>query len=378
MKNQLLAERLLVFAPSRGANSETFIRNNLKRLPFHVDAYFGDEISLENVKVFAYGISIFVSKVLTRFGLLRLATLPPSWVASLLARHHRPDVILIEFGFHAVRVMEVARMDIPVLVHFRGADASAFRYLNVLEERYRRLFQLVSGLLVKNRLMRQRLICLGAVPGQIVISPSGADEELFHGACPSHNPAHFLAVGRFVDKKGPMLTLESFALARSMVKDRCRLTLQMVGEGPLKEKVRNLAKSLGIEQYVEFSGSMAPADIADAMRSARAFVQHSLRAPDGDEEGCPVSIMEAQLSGLPVVATFHAGIPDVVLHEETGFLVPVRDCCAMAKAMVLLADEPQLADKLGVSASSRARRKFTIDKHVSQLTKIIREVSSLN
>ena len=49
MKNQLLAERLLVFAPSRGANSETFIRNNLKRLPFHVDAYFGDEISLDNL-----------------------------------------------------------------------------------------------------------------------------------------------------------------------------------------------------------------------------------------------------------------------------------------------------------------------------------------
>ena len=175
-----------------------------------------------------------------------------------------------------------------------------------------------------------------------------------------------------------MLTLESFALARSMVKDRCRLTLQMVGEGPLKEKVRDRAKRLGIDQFVEFSGSMPPADIADAMRRARAFVQHSLRAPDGDEEGCPVSIMEAQLSGLPVVATFHAGIPDVVLHEKTGFLVPVRDCCAMAKAMVLLADEPQLADKLGVSASSRARRKFTIDEHISQLTKMIREVSPLN
>ena len=84
----------------------------------------------------------------------------------------------------------------------------------------------------------------------------------------------------------------------------------------LKEKVRDRAKRLGIDQYVEFSGSMAPADIADAMRRARAFVQHSLRAPDGDEEGCPVSIMEAQLSGLPVVATFHAGIPDVVLHED--------------------------------------------------------------
>ena len=378
MKNQLSAEHLLIFAPTRGANSETFIRNNLKRLPFNVNAYFGDEISLNDIKILAYGISIFLSKALTSFGLLRLASLPPSLVASLLVRHHRPDVILIEFGFHAVRVMEVARTGVPVLVHFRGADASAARYLNVLEDRYRRLFQLASGLLVKNRLMRQRLIRLGALPGQIVISPSGADEELFHGACPSHNPAHFLAVGRFVDKKGPMLTLESFAIARSLVKNRCRLTLQMVGEGVLKQKVRDRAKSLGIDQYVQFSGSMAPADIANAMRRARAFVQHSLRAPDGDEEGCPVSIMEAQLSGLPVVATFHAGIPDVVLHEKTGFLVHERDCHAMAKAMVLLAEEPQLADKLGASASMRARKNFTVDMHIIQLSNLIREVSSLN
>ena len=376
MQNQPSVERLLIFAPTRGADSETFIRNNIKLLPFCIDAYFGDEISLEDAGVFAYGLSILLSKIFTRLGLLRLATLLPSMVAALLVRRHRPDVILIEFGFHAVRVMEVARTGVPVLVHFRGADASADRYLNVLEARYKRLFLLLSGLLVKNRLMSQRLIRLGAVPGQIVISPSGADEELFHGACPSHNPAHFLAVGRFVEKKGPMLTLESFALARSLIKNQCRLTLQMVGEGPLKEKVIDRAKCLGIDQDVEFSGSMAPADIACAMRRARAFVQHSLRAQDGDEEGCPVSIMEAQLSGLPVVATFHAGIPDVVIHGKTGFLVPERDCDAMAKAMVLLADDSQLADKLGASASARARKNFTVDIHVGQLSKIIREVSS--
>ena len=121
---------------------------------------------------------------------------------------------------------------------------------------------------------------------------------------------------------------------------------------------------------------MAPADIANAMRSARAFVQHSLRAPDGDEEGCPVSIMEAQLSGLPVVATLHAGIPDVVIHGKTGLLVHERDCEAMAKAMVLLADDSQLADKLGASALTRARKNFTVEVHVAQLSKIIRKVSS--
>ena len=375
MKTQSSVQRLLVFAPTRGARSETFVRNNLKKLPFHINAYFGDELCVNDCRIFAYGLSIYLSKMLARLGLLRLATLPPSWVAFFLVKHHKPDVILVEFGFHAVRIMEVARAGVPILVHFRGADASAYRYLHILEDRYKRLFHLVSGIIVKNHLMRQRLINLGAVPDQIVISPSGADDELFHGARPSHNPAHFLAVGRFVDKKGPMLTLESFARARSLIKDQGPLTLQMIGEGPLKEKVRRRAKYLGIEQYVEFSGFMEPADIAHAMRSARAFLQHSLRAQDGDEEGCPVSIMEAQLSGLPVVATFHAGIPDVVVDGKTGFLVAEGDVKGMSEAIVTLAQDLNLVARFSQLASCRAHNKFTVKHHVRQISRLIRGVS---
>ena len=98
MKDQLSTEHLLIFAPTRSASSETFVRNTLKRLPFYVDAYFGDEISCKDIKVFAYGFSIFLSKALTRLGLLRLATLPASLVAILLVRYHKPNVIIIEFG----------------------------------------------------------------------------------------------------------------------------------------------------------------------------------------------------------------------------------------------------------------------------------------
>lgn len=141
-----MSMRLLVFAPTRRAPTETFVRANLQGLPFEITAYFGDERPLSDPGRFAYGLAILVSKALTRLGLLRLATLPGSLVAWCLIRRHQPDVLMAEFGFHAVRIMEAATWsDAPLVVHFRGSDASARNRVGLLKERYRRLMAIVSG-----------------------------------------------------------------------------------------------------------------------------------------------------------------------------------------------------------------------------------------
>ena len=156
------------------------MRANLARLPFAVEACFGDEIPWSEPLKALYGLAVLTSKVCTRFGWLRLATVPASVVAVLLVRRHRPDVVMVEFGFHAVRVMELACTGVPLAVHFRSSDASAERYVKRLEQRYRRLFQLTSAVIVKNQTMCSRLSTLGAQPAQLLISPSGADEQRFH------------------------------------------------------------------------------------------------------------------------------------------------------------------------------------------------------
>ena len=366
-----MTARVLVLAPTRRARTETFVRANLARLPFVVEACFGDEIPWHEPLKALYGLAVLSSKVCTRLGWLRLATVPTSLVAMLLVRRHRPDVVMVEFGFHAVRVMELARTGVPLAVHFRGADASAERYVKRLEQRYRRLFQLTSAVIVKNQTMRSRLISLGAQPAQLVISPSGADEQRFQGATPASMPPRFLAVGRFVAKKGPMDTLEAFASLRHLSHhgDDCRLV--MVGDGPLLPDVRERARQLGLEQMVQFPGVLAPDAVAKEMRRARVFVQHSRTAEDGDEEGCPVSVMEAQLCGLPVVATRHGGIPEVVVDQQTGRLVEEGDRMAMAEAMALLADRPDLAGAWGAAGQRRAQARFTVGHHVEQITTLL-------
>jgi colanic acid/amylovoran biosynthesis glycosyltransferase len=369
--------RLLAFVPSAKAPSETFIRANLRGLPFDTIAYFGDDFSWRRPGQGAYACSVLLSKLLSKAGLLRAATLPPSLVAWALCRRHRPDALIAEFGFHAVRMMEASRWSgIPLVVQFHGSDASARGRLVPLRERYRRLLTIAAGVVAKSEPMRRTLLELGAAPQRLVVSPCGADEALFRGGAPEQAPSLFLAVGRFVAKKGPLLTIRAFAAARDQLPPEraAELRLDMVGDGPLLPAARALAAELGLGEQVQFPGLCPPAAVAERMRGCRAFVQHSLVAPDGDSEGSPVSVMEAQLSGVPVIATRHAGIPEVVLADETGLLVAEGDVGGMAAAIVRLASEPTLAGVMGRAAARRASSRFTVAHHLDAVAALVERV----
>ena len=368
--------RLLVFAPSRRRATETFIRANLRGLPFDVVAYCGDEVPWRGARLrLAYGLAILMSKLLSRIGCHQAATWLPSRVAIRICQQVRPQVVLAEFGFHAVRIMElVPATGLPLIVHFRGADASSQRFVGRLKGRYQRLFKLAAAVVVKSRPMRDTIMSLcppersGSLP--VLISPSGADPERFgrEAANPACATPQILAVGRFVAKKGPLITLEAFAEAASTRPD---LHLVMVGEGPLLQAARVRAHELGVAGRVRFKGLCSPEQIADLMRQSRAFVQHSIKGPDGDQEGSPVAVMEAQMIGLPVVATHHGGIPEVVIDGETGLLVEEGDQHGMARAIGRLADHPGLAATLGRAGRERCLDRFTVTHHIEALTELI-------
>ena len=369
-------KRVLVLAPSARAASETFIRANLRGLPFALIAYFGDELPLNAPWRLAYGSAILLSKLLTRLHRLRLAGWPAALVASALIRRHQPDVVMVEFGFEAVRVMEAcAWSGVPLVVHFRGSDASAQGRLGLLRGRYRRLLAIAAGVIVKSRPMADTLMALGASADRLLISPSGANPALFYGSSPAQAPAKLLAVGRFVAKKGPLQTIRAFSqLCRTLESADPEPSLWMVGEGPLLKQARSLVRNLGLQNRVHFLGMRSQEQVADLMRQVRAFVQHSMVAPDGDSEGNPVAVMEAQLSGLPVVATRHAGIPEVVIDGQSGLLVEEGDETAMAQAMAQVVQDPVLAARLGDFGRRRVQEHFTIEHHLQQVSQLLHQV----
>jgi glycosyltransferase involved in cell wall biosynthesis len=89
-----------------------------------------------------------------------------------------------------------------------------------------------------------------------------------------------------------------------------------------------------------------------------------------------VAVLEASASGLPVVATRHAGIPDVVIHEKTGLLVEEGDVDGMAESMIRLAKDPDLAYRLGRAGRARIEAEFTLDKSMTNLWRIIERAIS--
>jgi glycosyltransferase involved in cell wall biosynthesis len=252
---------------------------------------------------------------------------------------------------------------------------------------YREMFQAAAALIAVSQQMRQQLINLGAQPEKVHWIPYGVDIDDFCGARPEAAGPGFLAVGRFVEKKAPHLTLLAFHQAH-LACPEARLT--MIGDGPLLPLCRQLARALDIAGAVTFPGALVPcssqrkealtsvpsgscdvASVAAAMQQARAFVQHSVVAEDGDSEGTPVAVLEAQASGLPVVATRHAGIPDVVVEGQTGFLVAEQDVAGMAERMLRLARDPALAGDLGRGGRKRILDNFQLPSQINKLAAVI-------
>ncbi len=147
----------------------------------------------------------------------------------------------------------------------------------------------------------------------------------------------------------------------------------MIGDGHLLESCQMLAQFLNISTAVTFTGSVSPNQVAGYMQQARAFVQHSVTTLSNDTEGTPVAILEAGASGLPVIATNHAGIPDVVSHNETGFLVEEGDIKGMADYMIYLAQHPQTAADIGKAASIWVRSNFTLEQHIATVWKVVKD-----
>lgn len=293
----------------------------------------------------------------------------PSLVPFLI--RHRIAAVLAEYGITGVRVMDAcAQTQIPLIVQFHGFDAYTKSILDYFQTYYRRLFRLTSAIISPSHSMIKQLVKLGAPPEKVHYNPCGVDIDYFVGARPDKSAPLYVAVGRLVEKKAPHLTLMAF---RKTLDQIPQSRLLMIGDGPMRGVCENLADTLKISGSVGFYGICSQENIAETLKSARVFVQHSITASDGDSEASPVSIKEAGASGLPVVSTYHAGIPEIVVHGETGYLVAERDVDGMANYMISLGKDPELAARLGRAARQRITEHFSMDNSITHLTRIIEE-----
>lgn len=364
--------RICVVTPYPPAPSETFIKAHVEALPATAVLIHGWRPTVGERPVLSLPARVLYKawRMVSGGNLARETTA----AYSKAFRRYRANAVLAEYGTTGVDTLDACRrLGIPLIVHFHGFDASVHTVLKENSEKYPVMFAEAAAVVAVSQAMKKKLISLGAQPEKVHYNPCGIDCRMFGGARPAEADPVFLAVGRFVEKKGPQLTLAAFAEVWRLQPE---VRLRMIGDGPLLDECKALARELGILQAVDFLGTQPAAVVQEEMKKAFCFVQHSMEAANGDCEGTPVGILEAGASGLPVVSTRHAGIPDVVIDGETGLLSEEKDVGGMAKHMLEMVRSPDLAGRMGERARQHIESNFSQERSLGRLWSIIEEAIS--
>ncbi|MDX1564154.1 MAG: glycosyltransferase [Phycisphaeraceae bacterium] len=367
---------LCVACPERGGETETFIDHHLQRLPMRLCPLFGwrPKFDAAGRDIYGDGLSGRMGRWMSRT--LQGRTWPDIRRRSLIRfyRRNHIDAVLAEYGPIGAELADSCEAaGLPLVVCFRGFDVYRRDILKKNEQAYRRLFDQAAALVAVSGAIRDQLIRLGAPDSKISVIPSGVDTDVFAGARPESSEPLFLAVGRLVEKKAPLHTLGAFEqVARELPEAR----LVIIGDGPLMPAVRDRLETMACRNQVTLMGARPHHVVLEQMKRARALVQHSVVAPDGDSEGTPNSVVEAQSCGLPVVATRHMGIRDVVIEGKTGYLVDEFDMVAMAENMIVLGRDPDLAARLGTEGRQHVVEHFALQQSISRLVELIRRSMS--
>jgi colanic acid/amylovoran biosynthesis glycosyltransferase len=280
-------------------------------------------------------------------------------VPSIPLAPHRHDVLHAHFGPNARRfAFARSQARAPLVVTFHGYDFSAEPRAHG-PSMYDALFETADVVTFNCEHARLALEALGCPPRKLarLRMPVVVDELAFRPRrLGPGEPVRVVTVGRLVEKKGHVVALRAIAeVAREIP-----LRYDVVGGGPQAEQLASLVSELRLDDVVTLHGARDSAFVRDRLGRAHLFVLASAEAADGDREGTPLVLMEAQACGLPVVATFHAGIPEVVLDGRSGVLVPEHDPQALAGALARVIRDRDTWPALGSRGRAHVERTFDV------------------
>jgi glycosyltransferase involved in cell wall biosynthesis len=232
-----------------------------------------------------------------------------------------------------------------------------------------------------------------ATDARFVIAISDYNRRILLGLCPSsehvevvhcgvdldrhewrgldgRNPDLVVCVASLSAKKGHAHLLEALP---HLAARRPGIVLELVGDGPERDRIVARARELGVADRVRLLGAMSSTDVRAKLAEARAFALPSVRLPSGRMEGIPVALMEAMAAGVPVVATRLSGIPELVRDGDTGLLVEPGDTSGLVAALTSLLENDALAAELAVRARRLVEDSFSLTGETERLGDLLAE-----
>lgn len=369
---------LCIAKSNKNCAIETFINNHVKYLRPQViicNGYFPGEFEEKKGSIYPFLYSSrYVRGALKKMVPKLFHHLYSRSLAAYL-RLQKIDVVLAEYGLVGANVTDACQIaGVPLVTIFHGFDATEHNILKKYSARYKRLFSYAAGIIAVSKEMKEKLLSLGADPDTTYWNPYGVDLTLFY---PQAKPEieeniRFIFVGRLTPKKAPDLLIKAFYAYQQ---ERPNSTLLMVGGGELKQECKKLIDELHMHEQIVIQEETPPERIPGLLRGADIYVQHSIMPPSGDSEGTPNSILEASASGLPVISTWHGGIPDIIKHNETGFLVPEKDIASMAHYMKVLADNPAQRKVFGEAGRNFIKDRFSLQASIAAIETILKKAA---
>lgn len=237
------------------------------------------------------------------------------------------------------------------VVCFRGADATS--ELEEHPHKYDLLFKKADLILVVCQHFKNRLIAYGCPPEKIYVHHSGIDCNKFkfkERSSTTDKNIRIISVGRLTKMKGFCFALKAIA---KLVKIIPNLRYEIIGNGELFDKLQTMITDLGLRKNVFLRGQLSHDEVITALNNAHIFLLTSCTTKEGEQEGIPNVLMEALASGLPVVATNHSGVPELIQDGISGFLVPEKNVNKLVQKLKYLIQHSDLWIKFAKAGAQR-------------------------
>ncbi|CAM3290186.1 glycosyltransferase [Sporolactobacillus spathodeae] len=295
---------------------------------------------------------------------------------SAILRKEHIALIHARFGLTGADLLQVKQeLGMPMLTSFHGFDLPTnVKSMQKYKGRLDLLFQEGEAFTVTSKNMKKILVAYGCPESKIFVHHSGIEIEKFpfrDSIIPENSVITILSVGRLVPKKGMNDLIEAFNQVQHQWPN---VRLRIAGEGPLRHELVNQVKRLNLDQTVTFLGALSYEDIRNEMQQAQVFALASVTTKDGNQEGIPNVLKEALATGLPVVSTRHAGIPELIRNGESGILVPEHDTAGLAQALLKLIKNPDQWKPMAKQGRKTVTKLFNAKKQVDELENIYQKV----
>jgi len=294
------------------------------------------------------------------------------YLATLILRNGPYDIVHCQFGPLGLKALYLRKLGVlsgRVITSFRGCDVSMYLH-ECGDDVYKELFKEGDCFLPNCDYFKRRIIKLGCEEEKIIVHRSGIDCEKFFFSPRQRDGdgrTRIVTVGRLVEKKGIEYGIRAVAKV-SMVNRNVEYSI--IGDGPLRAALQELILALDVNRVVKLLGHRDQREIIEVVGRSHIFIAGSVTAKSGDQDAPVNTLKEAMAMGLPVIATQHGGIPELVEDGVSGFLVPERDADALGDRLAHLIEHPEIWPEMGRAGRRVVEEHYDMKKLNDELVSI--------